>query len=211
MKIEGVDAFSLLGINDHHLQLIEDRFSADIIVRGENITLRGEPSEVQQIERIFKELTFLLTKNGTLTSNDVDTVLDLVAVDSPSQSQLRAELPKDLRWHDLRHTWASWHVMAGTPLEVLMRLGGWASLDMVLRYAHLAPSYLAGYADAVALNPTSSGGGTDQAGSDNFRTNSGTAESKDLAENDAKSLIEIGVADGVRTHDNWNHNPGLYR
>lgn len=95
MKIEGVDAFSLLGINDHHLQLIEDRFSADIIVRGENITLRGEPSEVQQIERIFKELTFLLTKNGTLTSNDVDTVLDLVAVDSPSQSQLRAQLPKD--------------------------------------------------------------------------------------------------------------------
>ncbi len=51
MKIEGVDAFSLLGINDRHLQLIEDRFDADIIVRGENITLRGEPSEVQQIER----------------------------------------------------------------------------------------------------------------------------------------------------------------
>ena len=20
-----------------------------------------------------------------------------------------------------------------------------------------------------------------------------------------------GVADGIRTHDNWNHNPGLYR
>ena len=95
MKIEGVDAFSLLGINDHHLQLIEDRFDADIVVRGENITLRGEPSEVHQIERIFKELTFLLTKNGSLTANDVDTVLDLVAVDSPSQTQLRARLPKD--------------------------------------------------------------------------------------------------------------------
>ena len=95
MKIEGVDAFSLLGINDRHLQLIEDRFDADIIVRGENITLRGEPSEVQQIERVFKELTFLLSKNGALTANDVDTVLDLVAVDSPSQTQLRAQIPKD--------------------------------------------------------------------------------------------------------------------
>ena len=21
----------------------------------------------------------------------------------------------------------------------------------------------------------------------------------------------IGVADGARTHDNWNHNPGLYQ
>jgi hypothetical protein len=23
--------------------------------------------------------------------------------------------------------------------------------------------------------------------------------------------IEGGVADGTRTHNNWNHNPGLYR
>lgn len=51
------------------------------------------------------------------------------------------------RWHDLRHTWASWHVMGGTPLEVLKELGGWSSLDMVLRYAHLAPTHLASYAN----------------------------------------------------------------
>ena len=53
----------------------------------------------------------------------------------------RAGLP-DLHWHDLRHTWASWHVMSGTPVQVLKELGGWASLDMVLRYAHLAPDHL---------------------------------------------------------------------
>ena len=52
-----------------------------------------------------------------------------------------------LRWHDLRHTWASWHVQAGTPLPVLQKLGGWASLDMVMRYAHFAPEHLAAYAD----------------------------------------------------------------
>lgn len=58
-----------------------------------------------------------------------------------------------LRWHDLRHTWASWHVQAGTPLEVLMRLGGWRSLSMVLRYAHLAPGHLAPHADAISTGP----------------------------------------------------------
>jgi len=46
------------------------------------------------------------------------------------------------RWHDLRHTWASWHVQNGTSLQELQQLGGWASFDMVLRYAHLDSSNL---------------------------------------------------------------------
>ena len=48
---------------------------------------------------------------------------------------------------DMRHTWASWHIMAGTSIEVLQKLGGWADLKMVLRYAHLAPDHLASYAN----------------------------------------------------------------
>lgn len=48
----------------------------------------------------------------------------------------------NFKWHDLRHTWASWHVQAGTPLHVLMELGGWRSITMVLRYAHLSAAHL---------------------------------------------------------------------
>lgn len=55
----------------------------------------------------------------------------------------------DFRIHDTRHTWASWHVQAGTPLLALRDLGGWATLAMVQRYAHLSPGHLAGYADNV--------------------------------------------------------------
>lgn len=50
---------------------------------------------------------------------------------------------KGFRWHDLRHTWASWHVMSGTRLEELQRLGGWATAQMVQRYAHLSSEHLA--------------------------------------------------------------------
>jgi integrase len=46
------------------------------------------------------------------------------------------------RFHDCRHTWASWHVQNGTPLHVLQALGGWSSIEQVQRYAHLAPSDL---------------------------------------------------------------------
>jgi integrase len=50
---------------------------------------------------------------------------------------------KDFRFHDLRHTWASWHLRHGTSLQQLVELGGWESYEMVLRYAHLPPEHLA--------------------------------------------------------------------
>lgn len=54
-----------------------------------------------------------------------------------------------LRWHDLRHTFASWAVQSGVTLHELMLLGGWSSYSMVLRYAHLAPDHLAQAAERV--------------------------------------------------------------
>ena len=59
---------------------------------------------------------------------------------------------KNFRWHDLRHTWASWHVQNGTPLYALQELGGWESVEMVQRYAHQNPSHLAEYADALSMS-----------------------------------------------------------
>ncbi len=59
---------------------------------------------------------------------------------------------ENFRWHDLRHTWASWHVQQGTPLHVLQELGGWSSVEMVRRYAHLSVGHLAEYADRLTKN-----------------------------------------------------------
>src|ERR1019366_752267 len=56
----------------------------------------------------------------------------------------------DFRWHDLRHTWASWHVQAGTPLHLLQELGGWECVEMVRKYAHLSSEHLAEYVDRMS-------------------------------------------------------------
>jgi integrase len=57
---------------------------------------------------------------------------------------------EDFRWHDLRHTWASWHVQAGTPLHVQQELCGWESVEMVRRYAHLSSDHLVEYVDRMS-------------------------------------------------------------
>ena len=50
---------------------------------------------------------------------------------------------QDFRFHDLRHTWASWHRQAGTSCDELKDLGGWKSRQMVDRYAKFATENMA--------------------------------------------------------------------
>lgn len=50
----------------------------------------------------------------------------------------------DFTPHDCRHTWATWHYRANKDIAQLMELGGWKTAQMVMRYAHVNTSHLAG-------------------------------------------------------------------
>lgn len=56
---------------------------------------------------------------------------------------------EDVRWHDLRHTWASLMRQAGVSLADLQEMGGWKSARMVQRYAHLDVSHLRPMAEVM--------------------------------------------------------------
>jgi len=73
----------------------------------------------------------------------------MTAIGSSWRRTLKRAGIDNFRFHDLRHTWASWHVMNGTSLQELMELGGWKPYEMVLRYAHLAPEHLANAAQRI--------------------------------------------------------------
>ena len=66
-----------------------------------------------------------------------------VATRAWREAIVRAGIGAGFRWHDLRHTWASWHAQDGTPLHVLQESGAWAGAEMIQRYAHLSTEHLA--------------------------------------------------------------------
>ncbi len=104
-----------------------------------NGTPRGVPLNHDAVsvlrEQVGKHLRFCFTYRGKsigweLTNSAWHTALE------------KAEI-SDFRFHDLRHTWASWHRQAGTSCDELKELGGWKSRSMVDRYAKYATEHLA--------------------------------------------------------------------
>lgn len=62
------------------------------------------------------------------------------------KARKRAGVP-GFKVHDLRHTFAAWHKLAGTPDHALMQLGGWSDIRMVHRYGHINPVDYVDYAN----------------------------------------------------------------
>ena len=103
-----------------------------------NGTPRGVPLNRDAVavleEQIGKNPQYCFTYQGAPIRWDV--------TNTAWHTALRKAGIQDFRFHDLRHTWASWHRQAGTSCDELKDLGGWKSRTMVDRYAKFATENL---------------------------------------------------------------------
>ncbi len=76
-KLDNVDLLSFIGINDGNIKPLEERFNTNITVRGDVIYAQGIQEEVEAVEKIIKEMIFVLNTTGKLQPGDVYTIIDL--------------------------------------------------------------------------------------------------------------------------------------
>ena len=69
-----INMVSLLGPGDEFLGIIEGAFDAEIHVRGNRITMKGEPGEVALAERLLDELVTIIRTGQGLTNETVERV-----------------------------------------------------------------------------------------------------------------------------------------
>ena len=66
-----------MGFNDANILPLEERLSASISIRGDVVTIKGSMDEIIVVEKIFKEMTYVLNTTNKLTVADVSTIIDL--------------------------------------------------------------------------------------------------------------------------------------
>ncbi len=71
IALKGIDLQTLLGVADGHVRLLNDTFSTKILVRGNEIKLDGQKSDVEMVHEIIHEMIQTLSRKGTLTKKDV--------------------------------------------------------------------------------------------------------------------------------------------
>ena len=79
IEMKGVDLGSFFGPADANLKLIENAFTSNIIVRGNIIKIEGMKDEVAIIHEIFHEMGSTLNQKGSLTQDDVKTLINITA------------------------------------------------------------------------------------------------------------------------------------
>ncbi len=129
---------------------------ADIHFEARMLTVRREnaKSGKQRHIPLNDEALSTLVKWRGLTDS-TGSVFGIKGLKTSWDKLLSAASINDLRFHDLRHHFASRLVMNGVDLNTVRELLGHADLTMTLRYAHLAAEHLAAAVNRLSAPVTS--------------------------------------------------------
>jgi phosphate starvation-inducible PhoH-like protein len=72
------EALLLFGSRDQYLRIVRDALGVRLIARGDNLQIDGAEEQVSRAERVFQQLRQMLRQQGSLSPEDVRTVLDVV-------------------------------------------------------------------------------------------------------------------------------------
>ncbi len=76
-----VDPLTLLGYNDTNVLLLENRFNVTISLQDNNLHIKGEGDNVELAIQVLQELQRIISRTGSLSTNDVVTVIDILESD----------------------------------------------------------------------------------------------------------------------------------
>jgi integrase len=114
---------------------------ANVDLKAKQITIEGVTAKNAQARHIPLNTEAVKVLKNSRAQNPADE--RVIPIDTAFQSSWTTVLTRaaitSLRWHDLRHHFASRLAQKGVPLNTVRELLGHASMAMTLRYAHLAP------------------------------------------------------------------------
>jgi phosphate starvation-inducible PhoH-like protein len=77
-----INMVSLLGPGDEHLPVIESAFGADVHVRGNQITMTGEPGQIALAERLLDELVTIIRTGQGISPETVERVIGMLKAET---------------------------------------------------------------------------------------------------------------------------------
>src|SRR4051812_12037688 len=90
------EAVLLFGSRDQHLKEIRSTLGAQQLVgRGDQVIVKGNDEQIDQAQRVFAQLRQVLRSQGSLTSEDVKTVLEVVTGAAPRLGAAHGDRPAD--------------------------------------------------------------------------------------------------------------------
>lgn len=130
--LTGLRAGNLIGLRWRDVDLETGVYTIPVSKSGDALRL--------PMHSRVKEIVSGLPRNGVYVFAEADGEPPWDFTHTFAAAVKRAGI-HDLHLHDLRHTFASRLAMAGVDPFTIQQLGGWKTLQMVQRYAHLSPDH----------------------------------------------------------------------